>query len=310
MSKEHIGQYLQKQLDRRDIKQTKLVTLLGVSRQTINKHINKGTRFKLDNYIKLSEILEVTLDDLIYGGKGRSSELKRFAQKPIDRINVNEIPEQPDGLGLTLLDYVIEMNSVPKFKLFFENKCFIETLHNNFDVIAFLIRNNQYEILKGRVSNTVVDLKRNINGRYVGSFEFPPINFMLKMDGEIFERNNHDYHILNKEQLKIVDAILNTKSKEILDLLPYKGKQGKQGENIIPSIFYWAQLNDKLFVYKYYFEKYKCDFTQERFDSAIRKNATRIAKYIFVNMEYPRIENLRKIKDTQFKKLWKEKLGY
>lgn len=307
MSKEHIGDYLRNQLDRKGISQTELVTLLGVTRQTINKHINDGSRFDLKNYIKLSEILDVTLDDLIYGGKGRPTELRRFAQKPIDRINVNKVPEQPDGLGNTLLDYVIEMNSVPKFKLFFDNNCFIETVHNNSNVLSFLIKNNQCELLKGRVVNTVVDSISNSTDRYNGYFEFPPINFMLKMDGELFERNNHPFHHLNKEQKIIADAILNTNSKEIMELIPYKGKEGK---NKLPSLFYWSQFVDKLFVYKYYIELYNVDLTQERFNSAIRKNATKIAKYIFENMEYKTIENLRKIKDTKYKKVWKEKLGY
>lgn len=41
-----------------------------------------------------------------------------------------------------------------------------------------------------------------------------------------------------------------------------------------------------------------------------RKGSTRIAKCLFEDMELKSLEKLRKIKDTKYKKKWKEKLGY
>ena len=257
MSKEHIGNYLDKQLKRKGISQTELVKLLGVTRQTINKHINDGSRFDLSNYIKLAEILDLTVDDLVFGGEGRPTELKRFAQIQIDRIDVTKVPEQPDGLGNTLLDYVIKMNSVPKFKLFFKNDCFVEALHNHIDLICFLIKNEQVDLLKRKFPferHDQITKHRNIHGT---SIEFPPLNFKLENDGKIHERNNHPYSSLNIYQKKIVDTILNTKSTEILDLIPYRAKPGI---NTLPSLYYWSIYFDKVFIYKYYIDKYNYTF--------------------------------------------------
>lgn len=308
MSKEHIGQYLKKQLDKKGISQTELVKLLGVSRQTINKHINKGTKFKLDNYIKLSEILDIPIDNLVFGGKGRPTELKKFAHRPIDRIDVNKVPKQPDGLGNTLLDYVIQMDSLPKFKLFYEKKCYIEPLHNHIDLICFLIKHNQHEFMQGYLKSFYLDPIKKEKKSITGEIEFPTIDFTQGPNNEFFERNNIQYEKLSNSEKRFIDAIFSTKSTKILDLLAYKNKGTRDVK--FPHIFYMAIERDAPLVFKYYIEKNGGKYNQEYFNWAIMNNSTKLAKLIFEKMELKSLENLRKIKDTKYKKEWKEKLNY
>lgn len=307
MSKEHIGQYLKRQLDKKGISQTELVKLLGVSRQTINKHINKGTKFKLDNYIKLSEILDIPIDNLVFGGKGRPTELKKFAQKPIGWIDVEKVPEQPDGLGNTLLDYVIEMDSLAKFKLFYENKCFIEPLHNHSRLLAFLVKHEEVEFLSKYIESSVTDRSDGKVRSISCKAEFPVINYTQGPYYEYKKRNNFQYDKLNDDQIIFIDAMLNTKSSKILDMIRLSYDPEKK---VYPHHFYWALDQDKLFIFKYYYEKIGKVRGLDFYDMATRKGSTKIAKYLFEKMDLKSLEKLRKIKDTKYKKEWKEKLGY
>jgi len=138
------------------------------------------------------------------------------------------------------------------------------------------------------------------------SFEFPVLDFLQRPGLPIVERYVHSYLDLNVAEKEFVNAILNTKSKEILDILPYKPlKSGSE----FPSLFDWAIENDKEFVVKYYIDKNKTKIKQEYFDEEIHNKAWTVAKYIFENLHFQTSENLKKIEDKKYKKIWNERIA-
>lgn len=303
------GKYLEKLRKKEGWSQQDLAERIGRSRQTVNKNENNDSYFSIDVYMKLSKLFDVSIDDLIYGGRSRDTKLRRFVKQPIETIDLEKVPKQPDGLGNTLLDYVIELDDMDKFNFFYKNKLFIECLHNHVDFLCFLIRNNQY----GRLSRPFVSyIDRYSNKRdswFTGIAEFPVIDFCQDIVEVCSKKPYIEYKELNKNQKKFIDTVLDTKSKKILDLMPYELYLDE--DNKYPFLFRFAIQFDKIFVFKYYLERCEIKDNQKWFDEAIRFESWTIAKYLFENYDsINSVTNLIRIKDTKYKKLWKDNLIY
>ncbi|MBI9008480.1 MAG: helix-turn-helix transcriptional regulator [Tenericutes bacterium] len=300
------GEYLNNLIKKRGISQEQLGKIVGLSRQSVNEYIKKNSYYKIDDYIIMSREFDVSLDDLIFGGKKRTTKLRRFAMKLLDKMKIEKLPNQPDGLGKYLIDYVIELDDLEKFNFYLKEDVYQIPLHNHIGLLKFLVRHNQHELLRKGIRNTIVDPKSKNNYLLNRSFEFPVLDFVQSPGKHFFERSNHQYNSLNTYQKEFVDVILDTNSNDILDLLPYAPKANV---NDYHSLFYWAIKTNKVFVVKYYIDKKNDYITQSYFDTAIHENAWTVAKYFFENMELKTLANLKKIKDTKYKKVWTNKLN-
>jgi len=308
MSNYDRGQYLKKLLKKRNMTQTELGKQIDISRQTIGKHIKYDSFFGIDKYMKISKVLDISLDDLIYGGRKRTTKLKAFAMKPINEIDINKLPKQPDGLGNYLIDYIIELDYLDKFYFFLEEDVYIIPIHTHIGVLGFLIKHGQHEFIKKQFKYTIIDVNKNKKQKLNHKFEFPILDYMHKADYNLEQRNNHQYIDLNQQHKEFVDILLNTKSEEILDLIPYKRKEGV---NEFPSIWHWSVERDKVFIVDYYIGKYNSIVKQEYFDHAIFNKSWLVSKYFIENYKNIRtMTNLSKFKETRYRSKMEKEWGF
>ncbi len=310
------GKYLRKLREKKVLKgniklsQAQLGKVIGVTRQTICDHEGGEGYFYAEKYLKLSKYFDVSIDKLLHGGKNRETELRKFVKQPIDDIDLNETIVQPDSQGKTLLDYVIEFNDFEKFELFYDKRLFVETLHNNLELMSFLVRKNKFEFLKKVIEYNVESSNGSLKKVFVvkKKFEFPFLDKVLYFDGEKPVYRWVEYYELDKRHKRFFDSILNCKSKEILDMLPYERIGEKQ--NDYPKIFYMALERNIVFIVEYYFMKYDGLLTQFHFDYAIKYNSTKVAIYIFKNADIQSPENLKQINNPLYIKEMSEELGF
>jgi len=118
------GTYLRKLAKNKGYTQARLGDEIGRSATQVGNNMREHKLFKLEAYIKLANVLDVSIDSLIYGGKKRVTKLGTFAKMPISKINIDKLPEQPDSLGKYLLDYVIEIDDLEKLLYFLKKDVF------------------------------------------------------------------------------------------------------------------------------------------------------------------------------------------
>ncbi len=302
------GEYLKKLLKKNGLTQTELSNKTGISRQSIGAHISDNSYFKIDNYLRIATVLDVTVDDLIFGGRKRTTRLKRFAQKSIQEIDIEKMPNQPDPAGKYLIDYIVELNDVDKFYYFLEKDLYKIPIHNHLGTLGMLIKNNQFDFLKKQFKCSIFDDRTNIKLRHNHMFLFPNLRYTHYSNGKVSSRNNYQYSELDLELKNFIDILLGTESKEILDLLPYVGSDTL---NKAPFLFYWAVENNKVFVVDYYMTKLKLAAEQWIYDNSIKYKAWKVAKYFFENYRKLRTNtNLSKIADKKYIKVKREELGF
>jgi hypothetical protein len=281
----------------------------GISRQAVSQSIKENRPLKSENYIGMSDELDVSIDDLLRCGKRRETKLYKFSRLPLAKLIKTEKPSEPDGLGKYLLVYILETNDTEKFSSMVEKGLFHTSLYNNLHVINFLIRNKRDDILSGIIKSTYVDHKLNNKQVFKRCFDFPPLSHEFDDTGIIKQGDEKLYYELNENQKEFVDTILNTSSERIMDVLPY-GKIGPSSWQY-PILFSFAIEKDNVFVVDYYLNKHGGNIVQYYFDLATRNHSTKVAKFIFEHKRFERersIQNLKKIRDTRYVKNMKDKI--
>ncbi|MBQ9760498.1 MAG: helix-turn-helix transcriptional regulator [Clostridia bacterium] len=96
----NLGEHIYKHRTKNNLSQTRLAEELGVSRQSISKWENNSAVPELDKLIKMSEIFEVTLDELVFD---RTPEEPAEALPPANSTPLIRLPSMRIIIGLILL---------------------------------------------------------------------------------------------------------------------------------------------------------------------------------------------------------------
>ncbi len=119
-----VGSLIKKLLKERNMTQEQLANTLNISKSAVSQNLNGKSSFDIQNLIRISELFNISLDELISqksgGDRSIVSEYERLVKKdvealkhvPAEELNVKE----PDLYGKTLVDYVIEYNQVEMFE--------------------------------------------------------------------------------------------------------------------------------------------------------------------------------------------------
>lgn len=269
------GRFIQQLLNERNMTRSELAKLLKISRQAVSNNLSGSNYFKMKYYILMADLFDVSINELIFGGYNIDTELEAFANMDLDEIDLSLLPDQPDMNAMTLLDYVIGLNDFSKFIYFYNNDCFIQTLHNNIVLIEFLIRNNCIEFLSGLVRYSLKDTDGEFLRVVYMKFEFPLID-----DQHLLEREKMGLlnSYMNYEMIDLLDAILNCRDYEMRDLIIAGQKANK--EKFISSYTRYSIINDDIDIFTYLVERKYIEITQYHTNLATGTGSSNILLYI------------------------------
>ncbi|KFZ26548.1 MAG: helix-turn-helix protein [Candidatus Izimaplasma bacterium HR2] len=296
-----VGKYMKMVRTKKGLTQEDLAEAAKISRQAIGQSEKKGTYLKAPNYVGVSNKLDVSIGEILRSGRRRKTEVSEYANKPISEMSPFKLPDQPDGHGNCILDYIIESNDIEKFLLMVGKGFFMEPLFNDMKVLIFLIRNNRPDIIESGLRHSVFDHKSNSSHIIDMKFEFPILDFHYATNSEMQRISDIKYCLLNKQNQTFVDTILKCENDDILKLLPYKKIGDKPSD--YPILFYLAIQKNSDYVLNYYIREFKKGIlNQFHFDLAIEYNSTKCARLIFLLDEFTRRNerNLKRINNTRF----------
>ncbi len=181
-------------------------------------------------------------------------------------------------------------------------------LHSNLDLLCFLIKNNEVDILDKPI-NSIIDPGTGKDNIWHASerFEFPIIEYVKKPNRRLLKRSQLYYDELSINSKKFIDAVFKSGSINILNLLNY-GRRIINKKHEYPIIFFLAIERNISFVVEYYYNDIGLPLQQKHFDLAITSNSMKVATFIFDNFNHKTLKNLDKITNTRFVKIRKEEL--
>lgn len=299
MNTVEIGKFIKEHLKVKGYTQDDLATYLGISKQAVSQNLNGKSTFELSNIMMIAEYLDVTVDDILYAGEKRETLLSKFFYQNIEKININNSPEQPDSQGKTLLDYCIEDNNIDKFQFFYSNKLITDTLYNNTKFIAFLVRKEALALLQSYWSTPLKDENGMIVSFSSHKLEFPS----LQVKGFYFDYSRAIplYANLSESEKVYVDAVLNCKNESILNLIPDLSVN-RLGRGVTSKLLIIAIEKDVPNILRYYISQNHISVNQDLFSICIIYKSSECAKYLYDNYELKSVENLLKIGDRDYVK--------
>lgn len=308
MINEKNGKIMKEFRQKKGYTQEELGEKAGISRQSISQFERGKLQLSIDVLERLAYYLDTSIVNLIYGGENPNTILFDEVKKPLDRLRGKDLQTSKDGFGKDLLDYAIELNSIPKFKYFYEMDMLRGPLHSNIDLLCFLIKNNEVDFLKEPI-NSIIDQNTGEDNIWYATerFEFPIIEYVKNPNKGLLKRSQLFYDELSIKSKKFIDAVFKSGSVNILSLLNY-GKRTINKKYEYPIIFFMAIERNVPFVVEYYYKDLEMPLLQKHFDLAVSSNSMKVATFIFDNFNQKTIENLNKITNTRFVKTRKEEL--
>jgi len=292
-----IGKFIKEKLKQKGYTQDNLAEYLGVSKQAVSQNLSGRSTFETSNLMMISEYLDVTVDEILFAGEKRETLLSKYYNQEIGKFDSKNVPEQPDSLGKTLLDYCIQDNNIDKFNYFYSNKLIIDVLYNNPRFIAFLIRNGSIELLKSSFATPV----KNEEGKII-SYKYHLLEIPSLQEKQLnynVDNPNPLYANLNEPIKEFVDSVLECNNEEILKIIPDLVLKRFNTDNITKLVLVAIE-KDVASILRFYINQNKIIVDQNLFLICIAYKAYECAKFLFDNYEIKSISNLLKINDRDF----------
>jgi transcriptional regulator with XRE-family HTH domain len=296
MNTVEIGRYIKELLKEKGYTQEKLADHLGISKQAVSQNLSGRSSFDTSNLMLIAEFLDVTLDDLLYAGSKKDTLLSKFYKKNHKDIKEEDVPEQPDSLNKTLLDYCIDDNNIDKFNFFYEKKLIIDSLHDNINFIAFLIRNKQSDLLQSHFRTPIKNTEGSIVNYTSRQIKFPDLSEIENLVRS--SRSTPLYANLTENQKTYVDSVLSCREESILKLIPFSNT--KRNNNDLSVLGMIAIEKDNDYVIDYYIKRTNYRVKKYIFEIAINYKSYEVAKYLYDNYDLKSVDNLLKIDDREF----------
>lgn len=216
-----VGAKIKGLLKENNMTQEKLANKLFISKSAVSQNLNGRSSFDIQNLIKISQIFNISLDELLELSSTKLDELSIY-EKLIDKdlewfmeTNVKELViNKPDVYGKVLVEYIINNNKLDLFS-YLDNSAlsFVEDVnHRNKEIYLMIIK---------------YMLQNNLNPiKYIK--KYVAVNYSFSIEDEVLEEaiwllinksNNLDLlnELLNGE-VKVDSKVLfiNTKKKQPL----------------------------------------------------------------------------------------------
>jgi transcriptional regulator with XRE-family HTH domain len=301
MNTVEIGRFIKNQLKQKGYTQENLADHLGISKQAVSQNLSGKSTFEISNLMLIAEFLDVSTDEILYAGSKRETLLEKFYNTSIDDMDLKDVPEQPDALNKTLLDYCIESNDINKFNHFYKNGLIIEPLAKNIEFVSFLIRNENIKLLKSRFRTPIKDEEGEVIRHNSEQLIIPMLS--ERSNTISFSRRVTPLYVNLESELKVfVDAVLNCDNEEVLELIPELRFNQKNRSNLT-KLAMVALEQDKVHILDFYMKKNKLRTSNDLFNLAVQYNSMEVAKWLYDQadqFEVKTVENLLKISDREF----------
>jgi transcriptional regulator with XRE-family HTH domain len=151
-----VGEYIKTLLKKNHMTQDDLAQKLNISKSAVSQNLRGKSTFDIQNMIRIAEIFNITLDDLLSlkttQEEGVISEYQKVVNQGLiafkatnaDNLRVN----QPDMYGKVLVDYIIESKHLEMFEYLKDNDVSLVEDHYHrsrdiyLDVIVFMLEQN------------------------------------------------------------------------------------------------------------------------------------------------------------------------
>lgn len=131
MDNKVIGDFIKELMKSKDMNQEDLARAIGISPQAVSKSLNGVNTFDIGNLQIISELFEVTIDDLLRGNLNTSTSIMSKEERLV-KLGINAVEKESDetlkhidSKGKWILDYAIRDSNIDIIKLVF-NRNYVE----------------------------------------------------------------------------------------------------------------------------------------------------------------------------------------
>lgn len=112
VSKKEVGQRLRALREARGLSQVKLAARLGLTQSNVSE-MERGIRTVTSNVaIKVAQVLQVSVDDILVGGNGRIEKVPVGRVKLLRRVQrIEQLPEARQRVVLKIIDALIDQET-------------------------------------------------------------------------------------------------------------------------------------------------------------------------------------------------------
>lgn len=151
-----VGEYIKTLLKKNHMTQDDLAQKLNISKSAVSQNLRGKSTFDIQNMIRIAEIFNITLDDLLSlktrHDEGVISEYQKVVNQGLVSFKATKADnlrvDQPDMYGKVLVDYIIESKNLEMFNYLKDhNVSFVEEHYHRsrdiyLDVIVFMLEQN------------------------------------------------------------------------------------------------------------------------------------------------------------------------
>lgn len=203
-----VGEYIKNLLKKHQMTQDQLATKLNISKSAVSQNLRGKSTFDIQNMIRIAEIFNITLDDLLSLKSSENpdvlSEYQRVVQQGLEVFKKTKAEnlriDQPDMYGKVLVDYIIEAKHIEMFKYLNDYKVSFVEMHYHRALTIYL------EII-------IFMLEQNIQGAFYYIEKYKTLNQTFVIKDQIYKLKI--WGLLNQEKYQnIVEEIFNDNIKE------------------------------------------------------------------------------------------------
>lgn len=223
-----VGNYIRQKIKEKGITQEELAEQLGISASAVSQNLAGKSTFDISNLMLIAELLGDTLDNIVRGGQRTESELEKSIKKGIDMfisLVKNGFPiKEKDSNGNYAIDYAISFDKIEIVKYILDNNLYQDGIHEQPNLIAFLLKNELINYLKKQyyTNNNVLDKDRI---KTMSSIVYPTFFKERNQIDEIISKGESIIDNISKSGFELIDAILKCKNNEIRSMIPYFHRQ-------------------------------------------------------------------------------------
>ncbi|MFW5864685.1 MAG: helix-turn-helix domain-containing protein [Candidatus Izemoplasmataceae bacterium] len=216
-----VGLLIKKLLKERNMTQEQLAGLLNISKSAVSQNLNGKSSFDMQNLVKISEIFNVSLDELLSqkssGEHDVISEYERVTKKGLDelkKVSPKDLNiKEPDLYGKVLIEYIMEYGKVDMFKYLYESG--IDLFHDY---------HHQAKAITLKLVHFM--LEKNIDGveKYIYRYTIDNGAFIIYDE---LERKAIVTLLNQSKKQPLVETLMKaivTKQTKVLNLIPYNQK--------------------------------------------------------------------------------------
>jgi transcriptional regulator with XRE-family HTH domain len=297
MNNTKVGTFIKEQLKLNNITQEVLAEKLGISCSAVSQGLSGKNSFDISNLMEIAKILDVDLDLIVNAGKERETNLERLAKMTKDKF-VKEDPDfkslrDSDSKDKKIIHYIIKHKNIELIK-YLQDKGINRLAKGNANYLALLIEFGELEILKKSVN------QENKLPNFYSIEKRGARKTTLK--GYVKSGHISEYDFLDDNQKAVVDSVINTSNKDMLEYLPYF-QDGIDKKNI-PVMIYFAIQFDKIEILKYEDGKHKPYDSQLK--ALLQRKYEELFVYAITHKSRKCLEHLyAKISVVKYEKLFK-----